>query len=90
MTENWIYNEQHDRLTLGDNDVSITIPEQQLRDYARMVVESRPISLPAGFFMPTGWTTTDCPNRVTVRLSRYSAKVRSIENAAENIEWRAV
>ena len=86
MTENWIFNEQHDRLTLGDNDVSITIPEHQLRDYARMVVESRPISLPAGFFMPTGWTTTDCPNRVTVRLSRYNYQAKSpriIQNGGE-------
>lgn len=90
MTENWIYNEQHDRLTLGDNDISMAVPQCQLRDYARMATENRPVSLPTGFYIPTGWTATDCPNRVTVRLSRYSAKVRSIENAAENIEWRAV
>lgn len=93
MTENWIHTEKQNVLSLGDNDITVTIPIHQLRDYAQMSMKGEPIKLPAGAYMATGWTEVNGnPNRVTVRLSRHRLgfvqKPKGV--VVEDIKWRAL
>lgn len=94
MTENWIYTNEQTVLQLGDNDISVTIPYTQLRDYAQMAMKGEPIKLPAGAYTATGWTKVNGdPNRATMRLSRnrlgFVRKPTEVKLVrSNNIEWK--
>lgn len=92
MTENWIQTNEQLVLQLGDNDISVTIPYHQLKEYAPSERKGEPIQLPTGVYRATGWCEVEGePNRVTVRLSRDSfvCKPNDVKlSGGNNIDWR--
>lgn len=91
MTENWIHTNEQTVLTLGDNDIAVTVPIHQLKEYAPNERKGEPIQLPTGVYRASGWCEVDGdPNRVTVRLSRDSFVTKPKGVVVEDIKWRAI
>lgn len=92
MTENWIHTEKQNVLTLGDSDITVTIPHHQLEWYSPDNREGEPIQLPTGVYRASGWTEVDGdPNRVTVKLIRdkFVCKPDDVKlPGMSNIDWR--
>ena len=71
MIQSWIEANKQTALSVGVNDVTLTVPVSQLERYAGSAVYNVPISMPCGLYEPTGWAERE-GDRVDIRLSKIS------------------